>query len=147
VHNLKGLAGNLAATALLAAAIEMEKLVKGESKQAPSDKQLNQKYNDLENAINKALESVQTLGLQAQEKVSNLSNEEICAIPAELTQDIAKRLRYFAEMGDVMTLNAIAEEIKSQSDTCVPLSKRIVQLAEDIDLDGIEKLADQLDAS
>ena len=52
-----------------------------------------------------------------------------------------------AEMGDVMTLNAIAEEIKSQSDTCVPLSKRIVQLAEDIDLDGIEKLADALDAS
>jgi hypothetical protein len=29
----------------------------------------------------------------------------------------------------------------------VPLSKRIVQMAEDIDLDGIEKLADALEAS
>jgi hypothetical protein len=30
-------------------------------------------------------------------------------------------------MGDVTTLNAIAEEIKTHSDSCVPLSKQIVQ--------------------
>jgi hypothetical protein len=47
-------------------------------------------------------------------------------------------------MGDVGTLSAIAEEIKSQSDTYVPLSKQIVQMAEDFDLDGIQKLADAL---
>ena len=39
-------------------------------------------------------------------------------------------------MGDVMILTAIAEELKANSDTCEPLSKRIVQLAEDFDLDG-----------
>jgi hypothetical protein len=50
-------------------------------------------------------------------------------------------------MGDVTTLKAIAEEIKTQSDSCVPLSKQIVQLAQDFDLDGIQKLADALDAS
>jgi HPt (histidine-containing phosphotransfer) domain-containing protein len=147
VHNLKGLAGNLAATALLSAAIEMEKLVKGESNKIPSDKQLTQTYKNLENAITNSLESVQTLGLQVQDKVPHLSDEEISAIPAELARNMAKRLRDAADMGDVMTLNAIAEEIKTQSDTCVPLSKQIVQLAEDIDLDGIEKLADALDAS
>ena len=49
-------------------------------------------------------------------------------------------------MGDVTTLNAIAEEIKDQSDSCIPLSKQIVQMAEDFDLDGIQKLADALDA-
>jgi hypothetical protein len=49
--------------------------------------------------------------------------------------------------GDVTTLNAIAEKIKDQSDSCVPLSKQIIQLAEDFDLDGIQKLADALDAS
>ena len=38
VHNLKGLAGNLAATELLFAAIEMEKLVKGDSNKIPSEK-------------------------------------------------------------------------------------------------------------
>ncbi len=40
--------------------------------------------------------------------------------PAELAQDIAKRIRDAAEMGDVTTLNAIAEEIKTHSDACVP---------------------------
>ena len=49
-------------------------------------------------------------------------------------------------MGDVTTLNAIAAEIKTQSESCVPLSKQIVQMAEDFDLDGIQKLAEALDA-
>jgi hypothetical protein len=59
--------------------------------------------------------------------------------------DIAKRIRDAAEMGDVMTLIAIVAEIETQSDSCVPLSKQIVQMAEDFDLDGIEKLAEALD--
>jgi hypothetical protein len=46
-------------------------------------------------------------------------------------------------MGDVITLNTI-EEIKTQSDSCVPMSKRIVQMAEDFEFDGILKLADDL---
>jgi hypothetical protein len=67
------------------------------------------------------------------------------AIPAEFAQDIAKRIRDGAEMGDVMTLNALAEEIKAHSDSCLPLSKQIVQMAEDFDLDGIQKLAEALE--
>ena len=53
----------------------------------------------------------------------------------------------FSLMGDVMTLSDIAEEIKGQSDSCKLLSKQIIQMAEDFDLDGIQKLADDLDAS
>jgi hypothetical protein len=68
-------------------------------------------------------------------------------MPSEFAQDIAKRIRDAAEMGDVMTVNAIAEEIKTHSDSCVPLSEKIVQMAEDFDLDGIQQLADKLDAS
>ena len=49
-------------------------------------------------------------------------------------------------MGDVTTLKAIAEEIKDQSHSCIPLSKRIVQMAEDFEFDEIQKLADELDA-
>jgi CheY-like chemotaxis protein len=147
VHNLKGLAGNLAATGLQAAAVNLEKLVKGVDKKAPPSKQLNLRLSELETALNQALESVQGLGVSAEEKVCKLSDEEIAAIPAEFARDIAKRIRDAAEMGDVTTLNAIAEEIKTHSDSCVPLSKQIVQLAEDFDLDGIQKLADALDAS
>jgi HPt (histidine-containing phosphotransfer) domain-containing protein len=146
IHNLKGLAGNLSATDLQAAAVEMEKLVKGEQKKTPSTKQLNQKFMELENAINQALESVLTLGVSIEENICKLSDEEFSDIPAELAQDIAKRIRDAAEMGDVMTLNAIAEEIKTHLNACVPLSKQIIQLAEDFDLDGIQKLANALDA-
>jgi PAS domain S-box-containing protein len=146
VHNLKGLAGNLEAKDLQAAAANLEKLVKGVEKKTPSVKELKLKFSELENALNQALESAQSLSVSAEENVGRLSNEEISDIPAELAQDIAKRIRDAAEMGDVMTLNAIAEEIKTYSDSCIPLSKQIVQMAEDFDLDGIQKLADALDA-
>jgi HPt (histidine-containing phosphotransfer) domain-containing protein len=146
VHNLKGLAGNLAATDLQAASVNMEKLVKGVDKKAPSSKQLNLRLSELDNALNHALESVQSLGVSAEENVCKLSDEEIAAVPAEFAHDIAKRIRDAAEMGDVTTLNAIAEEIKTHSDSCIPLSKQIMQMVDDFDLDGIQKLADGLDA-
>ena len=47
IHNIKGLAGNLAATGLQAAAIEMEKLVKGGQKETASQEELDQfKYSE-----------------------------------------------------------------------------------------------------
>jgi CheY-like chemotaxis protein len=147
VHNLKGLAGNLAATELQAAAVNLEKLVKGVETKTPPAKELNLKFSDLENALNQAIESAQSLGASAEENIDKLSAEALADIPTELSQDIAKRIRDAAEMGDVTTLNAIAAEIKTQSESCVPLSKQIVQMAEDFDLDGIQKLADALGAS
>jgi two-component system sensor histidine kinase/response regulator len=145
VHNLKGLAGNLAATDLQATAVNLEKLVKGVEKKTPPARELNLEFSDLQNALNQALESAQSLA-STEENVCKLSDEEISDIPAEIAQDIAKRSRDAAEMGDVMTLNAIAEEIKARSDSCIPLGKQIIQMAEDFDFDGILKLADELDA-
>ena len=49
-------------------------------------------------------------------------------------------------MGDITTLNTIADEIKDQSNSCMLLSKQFVQMAEGFDLDGIQKLADDLDS-
>jgi len=146
VHNLKGLAGNLEATVLQAASVNLEKLVKDVGKKTPPAKELNSKLTALENALNNALESVQTLGGSAEDITCKISDDEISAIPAELAQDIAKRIRDAAEMGDVTALNAIAAEIKTHSDSCIPLSKQIIQVAEDFDFDGIQKLADELDA-
>jgi HPt (histidine-containing phosphotransfer) domain-containing protein len=146
IHNLKGLAGNLAAIDLQEASVNLEKLVKGVEKKTSSVKELKLKFSELENALDQALESVQSLGVSAEENVCKLSDEEIATIPAELAHDIAKRIRDAAGMGDVTTLNAIAEEIKDKSDSCIPLSKQIVQMAEDFELEGIQKLADALDA-
>ena len=83
------------------------------------------------------------MGAFAEETACKISNEDLTAIPAKFAQGIAKRIQYAAEMGDVITLNTI-EEIKTQSDSCVPMSKRIVQMAEDFEFDGILKLADDV---
>jgi CheY-like chemotaxis protein len=146
VHNLKGLAGNLEARDLQVAAVNLEKLAKGVQTKSPPVKELKLRFSQLENALNQALESAQSLGVSAEENVCKLSDEELVDIPAELARDIAKRIRDAAEMGDVTALNAIAEEIKARSDSFIPLSKQIIQMAEDFDLDGIQKFADNLDA-
>ena len=104
------------------------------------------KFSGLETALNQALESAQGLGISTDDNIGELSAEDFADISAKLPDDIAERIRDAAEMGDVTTLNAIAEEIKAQSDSCMLLSQQIVQMAEDFDLDGIQKLADDLDA-
>jgi HPt (histidine-containing phosphotransfer) domain-containing protein len=123
VHNLKGLAGNLEARDLQAATVNLEKLVKGAQQKAPPAKELKLKFSELESALNRALESAQCLSGPAEENVCEQFNGEIADIPAGLAQDIAKRIRDAAEMGDVTTLNAVAEEIRTRSDSCKPLCK------------------------
>jgi hypothetical protein len=39
-----------------------------------------------------------------------------------------------------------ADVVSRKTDSCIPLSKQIIQMAENFDLDGILKLADALDA-
>jgi signal transduction histidine kinase/CheY-like chemotaxis protein len=145
VHNIKGLAGNLSATELQTAAANLEKLVKGVENKIPQAKELNLRFSELENALNQALESAQSLGAPDEETIEKPSIEAFADIPTELSRDIANRIRDAAEMGDISTLNAIAEEIKTHSDSCVPLSKRIIQMAEDFEFDWILKLADDLE--
>ena len=145
VHNLKGLAGNLAATELQAAAMRMEKLVKGVDKKAPSSEQLNFRLSELDNALNQALESTQSLDVSADENVSKLSDGELSNIPAELAWEIAKRIRDAAEMGDVIQIKSIAEELKSESDAVKPFCNKLIQLAEDFDFDSIQKFMLELD--
>ena len=145
VHNLKGLAGNLAATDLQAAAVVLEKLVKGVEKKTPIAKELNLKFFDLENTLNQALDSAQSLSAPAEKNINTQSTETLADIPNELSQEIAKRIRDAAEMGDVSTVIAVAEELKSYSASCMPLSKKIIQMAEDFEFDGILQLAADLE--
>jgi HPt (histidine-containing phosphotransfer) domain-containing protein len=145
VHNLKGLAGNLAATHLQAATVEMEKLVKGGQQKGASTKELNQKFANLKKAIDKALRAVQTLGSAVPEKPAKPIRQTLADLPAKLSKETAGRIRAATEMGDVTRIKAIAEELKTRSDVAAPLSDRFIQLADDFDFDGILKLAAELD--
>ena len=146
VHDLKGLAGNLFATDLLAAAIEMEKLVRkaNKNKILPPDT-LNLKFATLENALNKALKTVQALGSPAKTKTIAPSVESMVAVPSELAQEVVNRIRDAVEMGDVADLVAFAEELKSRSDAFPPFSEKIIKLAKDFDFESILNLASKLE--
>jgi HPt (histidine-containing phosphotransfer) domain-containing protein len=145
IHNIKGLAGNLAATNLQAAARDLEKLVKNRSDETPSNDSISQAFSRLEDALNKALLAVQALRSLADDTIVELPDAQIPSIPPELAAEIAARLRDASEMGDVTTLTAIAEEVKERSDACKPLCNQIIRLAEDFDFDGISKLAYELE--
>jgi hypothetical protein len=126
--------------------VNLEKIVKGVEKSPPSTKELNLKYSELETALDQALKSAQSLGAADEENIGKLSAEDFVDISAELSDDMGKRIRDAAEIGDVMTLNAIAEEIKDRSDSCTLLCRQIIQMAENFDFEGIQKLADDMDA-
>jgi signal transduction histidine kinase/CheY-like chemotaxis protein/HPt (histidine-containing phosphotransfer) domain-containing protein len=146
VHNLKGLAGNLAATDLQAAAVAMETLVKGQAAETASDQELNRKLKDLESALEQTLEAVRILGPMAEKKTDEAIADEVSSILRELVRKVADRIKAAAEMGDMMQIKSIAEDLKSESDSAAPFCDRIVRLAEDFDFDGIQNLLLELDS-
>jgi two-component system sensor histidine kinase/response regulator len=145
VHNLKGLAGNLEAKDLQAAAVKMEKLVKGQTEKTTSDKELNQQFTELEDALSRALESAQTLSSPAERKTFESSQDEIASVPPELIKEMVDHIKEAVEMGDVMRIKTIAEELKSESDAVAPFCDELVRLAEDFDFDGIQRYVHKLD--
>jgi len=140
VHNLKGLSGNLEATDLHVAAVDMETLVKGRTAETTPDKELNRKFAELENALDQALDAVQCLGSTAEKKTIASSKEAIALVPPELIKKVAESIKVAVELGDVMKIKSITEELKSQSDAMEPFCNELVQLAENFDFEGIQKL-------
>ncbi|MGW8301496.1 MAG: PAS domain S-box protein [Desulfobacterales bacterium] len=145
IHNLKGLAGNLAATELQAAAVEMEKLVKGDQKNAASQKQLNQKFEKLQNSLHQSLEAVQTLGPSPAVMPDQTSTDQMAAIPPDMAGQAVDRIKEPAEMGDVTQIKSIAAELKTKSDALTPICDKFIQLADDFDFEGISKLVGELE--
>ena len=118
----------------------LEKLVKGQTEKTASSKELNQKIAELEDALEQALDAVQGLGPADEKKIIASSQEAIVAVPPELIQKVTERLKTAAEMGDVTKIKAIAEELKSESDAMAPFCDELIRLADDFDIDGIEKI-------
>jgi CheY-like chemotaxis protein/HPt (histidine-containing phosphotransfer) domain-containing protein len=128
------------------ATVAMEKLVKGQAAETASDEELNQKLKDLESALEQGLEAVRILGPMAEKKSIESTAEEMSSVPPELAQKMADRINAAAEMGDMMQIKSIAEELMSESDAVAPFCNRIVRLAEDFDFDGIQNLLLELDS-
>jgi HPt (histidine-containing phosphotransfer) domain-containing protein len=147
VHNLKGLAGNLEATDLQAAAVEMEKLVKGKTEKTTSDRDLNRKFAELENALEQALNVVEILGPGPTDdkKPIHSVKDASASVPPELMRKVTDSIKTAVELGDVMKIKSLTEELKSESDDLAPFCDEIARLAEDFDFDGIQKLVLEVD--
>jgi CheY-like chemotaxis protein/HPt (histidine-containing phosphotransfer) domain-containing protein len=149
VHNIKGLAGNLEATDLQTSAVNLEKLVKGVKEKTPSAKELTSKFSDLENALNQALASVQTMHSPAAAGAENgqLSSQAIVANTPQIPKGDVDLILKAAENGDFEALTAIAEELKTRSDAYTSFSEKLVELAEDFDFEVIGELVSELEPS
>jgi len=145
IHDIKGLAGNLSACSLQAAAAELEKLVKHADKNNPPQPDaITNAFISFESRMNQALQSAQALVSQSPDPTPPPAAELAGGLPADLARETAKRLREATEMGDVSGLKTIAEEMISRSKDFSPYRDRIVQLADNFDFEGILALADDL---
>ena len=144
-HDIKGLAGNLAAKKLQESAAEFEKLLKvAEPQNLPDTELVDQKFAVLASDINQALTAIRTLWPRSADPTEPVDADNAGGLPPDLAHDIASRIRSAVDIGDVTQLAVIAEELTSQSDTYAPYSERIVRLADDFDFDGLFELADKL---
>jgi hypothetical protein len=80
------------------------------------------------------------LGLPADDKTTENSVDEMSALPSELAKKAAERIKAAVDMGDVMKIKSIAEELKSQSASFAPVCDKLINLADDFDFDGIQKI-------
>ena len=147
IHNIKGLAGNLAAVSLQSAATELEGLIKQALAQnMPGTDQMKRSYAVLQDALQEALTSCNLLNQRAAETISGPDEWPISSIPAQLAQQTALRLRNAADLGNITELKTIAAELRTGAAPHDRFCDAIDRLTEDLDLDGILKLADELEA-
>jgi len=99
----------------------------------------------LENALNRALDAVQTLGPPDEKKTTASGEDEMAALPPELAKQTAENIKAAAEMGDVIEIKSIAEELKTQSVAFSPICDKLIQLADDFDFDGCLQFAAELE--
>jgi HPt (histidine-containing phosphotransfer) domain-containing protein len=145
VHNIKGLAGNLSAIRIQSAATDMDGLVtQALSGKLPEAGQMDRKFTELQKALDEALTSCQTLKA-TEEEIFDPGNAALPAMPVELAKQTVARLQDAVDMGNISELKAIAEKLRSGSDTYGNVSDSIDRLAEDFDFDGILKLCDMLE--
>ena len=144
-HDIKGLAGNLAAKQLHTSAGEFEQLLKEiGANHSPVPKAVDQKFAALIKDINQALETVQSLVEQSVNSSVQHHAEEGDRLPSDLGHEFATRIRQAVEIGDVTQLTSIAEDLMAQSEAYAPYSEKIVRMADDFDFDGLIDLADAL---
>ncbi len=145
-HEIKGLAGNLSASQLHAAATALDQLVRhGDSQNPPPADALATAFSVFESRMEEALGSVRQLSSSAGDPNPEPVPGSMHPLAPDLAREAAIRLREAAEMGDVSALTKVCEEMAARSTAFVPYLGRITRMKDDFDFEGILGLADDLD--
>ena len=143
-HEIKGIAGNLSASQLHAAATALDQLVRrADSQNPPPADALATAFAALESRMETALGSVRQLSSSTDDP--DPDPESAHPLAPDLAREAAIRLREAAEMGDVSALTKICEEMAARSKDFAPYLGRITRMNDDFDFEGILGLADDLD--
>ncbi len=143
-HNLKGLAGNLSATALFESAAELERalgLVLESENQDTGE--LAPGLARLSGELKAAIAAVRSLEAAEPEQAEAAPVE--MGVEPELARDhlvkLAQRIREGAEVGDIMDVKAALGELP----TGFSFRGSFARMAEDFDLEGLARLASELE--
>ncbi len=145
VHSLKGAAGNLAAGGVHQATLALEAMVK-DAATAPAAERLDPALARLEESLAEIAVAAEHLGPQPEAPAAAPAADAAAGLTPELRRAMAGRIREAADIGDVGALHAIAADFEKKADAAQPLSRRLVGLAADFDLDGALQLAEELEA-
>jgi len=64
----------------------------------------------------------------------------------ERVKEATGHIKAAADMGDVMQIASIAKDLKSDTHSMAPFCDKIIQLAEDFDFDGIQKIVSEFES-
>jgi len=139
-HSIKGAGGNVGAEALQAAAAAVERVLKDGGKTLPEDR-----FVYFQNELGRVITALTAL------KGDDPHSPEAKITPAEIdprvAEEVAVRIKDAAEMGDVMELSKLGDELTARTDGLREYGARISHLADEFDFDALLEMADSLAAA
>ncbi len=146
VHAVKGVAGNLAAKPLLAAAVALEAGIKpADSPQTADAAALRTALESFNAVLALALAAAGSLAPDGSDRQAPCGGRTVATHPPEIPPEIVAGLRAAAELGDVSELTFLAKGISARPGELSATGSQLLRMAEDFDFEGILKLVAERD--
>jgi CheY-like chemotaxis protein len=147
VHAIKGVAGNLAASALQSACAGLEGLVRGAGPAPPPGaSDLEDAYAAFKTALHAAVAAAGELTPAGGSPTAIPATPAAHALPKAIAADRIAALRAAAESGDLEEVAAWARGLCAESNQLHAAGERILRMAENFDLEGVLTLVEMLEA-
>jgi PAS domain S-box-containing protein len=147
VHAVKGVAGNLSASALQSACAGLEGLVRGAGPAPPPGaSELEDAYAAFKTALHAAVAAAGALAPAGGSPTPIRATPAAQALPKAIAADRIAALREAAESGDLEGIAAWARNLSAESKQLHAAGERILRMAANFDVEGILTLAQMLEA-